>query len=169
MDLQWSPNDGNLLMSSGKDNKIICWNPNDLSVMAEIVYEIPCNHWCFDVKWCLGMNLSLLSIIFISFVYLVDPNLISASSFDGTLSIYTLMGGSCQVSRPVNNQLFTQAFGDGHPTSEPLPSTTTHDVLPIKYAPKWMRRQTRVSFGVNSFFLKENLFIHHFLFSLVVN
>ncbi len=56
LDLQWSPNDGNLLMSSGKDNKIICWNPNDLSVMAEIVYEIPCNHWCFDVKWCLGMK-----------------------------------------------------------------------------------------------------------------
>ena len=41
-------------MSSGKDNKIICWNPNDLSVAAEIVYEIPCNHWCFDIKWCLG-------------------------------------------------------------------------------------------------------------------
>ncbi|UJR29146.1 hypothetical protein I4U23_010360 [Adineta vaga] len=131
LDLQWSPNDGNLLMSSGKDNKIICWNPNDVSVMAEIVYEIPCNHWCFDVKWCL-----------------VDPNLISASSFDGTLSIYTLMGGSCQVSRPVNNQLFTQAFGDGLPsTQESHPATTTHDVLPIKYAPKWMRRKTRVSFG----------------------
>ncbi|CAF0960782.1 unnamed protein product [Adineta ricciae] len=131
LDLQWSPNDGNLLMSSGKDNKIICWNPNDLSVIAEIVYEIPCNHWCFDVKWCL-----------------VDPNLISASSFDGTLSIYTLMGGSCQVTRAVNNQLFAQAFGDGLPASqEPLPSTTTQDVPPIKYAPKWMRRKTRISFA----------------------
>ncbi len=57
LDLQWSPNDSNLLMSSGKDNKIICWNPNDLSVMSEIVYEIPCNHWCFDVKWCLGIKI----------------------------------------------------------------------------------------------------------------
>lgn len=56
LDLQWSPNDANLIMSSGKDNKIICWNPNDLSVAAETVYEIPCNHWCFDVKWCLGKN-----------------------------------------------------------------------------------------------------------------
>ncbi len=147
MDLQWSPNDSNLLMSSGKDNKIICWNPNDLSVMAEIVYEIPCNHWCFDVKWCL-----------------VDPNLISASSFDGTLSIYTLMGGSCQVSRPANNELFTQAFGDSHPSSEQLPPTTTHDVAPIKYAPKWMRRKARVSFGVNNFFFffNQNLSINLF-------
>jgi hypothetical protein len=85
----------------------------------------------------------------ISRLNLVDPNLISASSYDGTLSIYTLMGGSCQVSRPVNNQLFTQAFGDGLPSSEQLPPTTTHDVAPIKYAPKWMRRQARVSFGVN--------------------
>lgn len=56
LDLQWSPNDSNLLMSSGKDNKIICWNPNDLSVLAEIVYEIPSNHWCFDIKWCLGRD-----------------------------------------------------------------------------------------------------------------
>lgn len=56
LDLQWSPNDSNLLMSSGKDNKIICWNPNDLSVPAEMVYEIPSNHWCFDIKWCLGKN-----------------------------------------------------------------------------------------------------------------
>jgi hypothetical protein len=60
-------------MSSGKDNKIICWNPNDLSVMAEIVYEIPCNHWCFDVKWCLGMiiilnkNFSFLLLLFLKF------------------------------------------------------------------------------------------------------
>ena len=58
------------------------------------------------------------------------------------------MGGSCQVSRPVNNQLFTQAFGDGLSSTDALPSTTTHDVSPIKYAPKWMRRQARVSFGV---------------------
>ena len=87
---------------------------------------------------------------------LVDPNLISASSYDGTLSIYTLMGGSCQVSRPVNNQLFTQAFGDGLSSAEQLPPTTTHDVAPIKYAPKWMRRQARVSFGVNISFALQN-------------
>jgi hypothetical protein len=67
------------------------------------------------------------------------------------------MGGSCQVSRPVNNQLFTQAFGDGLPSSEQLPSTTTHDVLPIKYAPKWMRRQARVSFGVNIFLILKQI------------
>lgn len=85
------------------------------------------------------------------FSFPVDPNLISAASFDGTLSIYTLMGGSCQVSRPMNNQLFTQAFGDGiSSTGEPLPSTTTHDVPPIKYAPKWMKRTARVSFGVKT-------------------
>ncbi len=106
----------------------------------------------------------------ISRLNLVDPNLISASSYDGTLSIYTLMGGSCQVSRPVNNQLFTQAFGDGLPSSEQLPPTTTHDVAPIKYAPKWMRRQARVSFGVNiSFFSENKKNFFFFDFSLVVN
>ena len=100
---------------------------------------------------------------------LVDPNLISASSYDGTLSIYTLMGGSCQVSRPVNNQLFTQAFGDGLPSSEQLPPTTTHDVPPIKYAPKWMRRQARVSFGVRKDFFPFEKLSFFFDFSSVVN
>jgi hypothetical protein len=81
------------------------------------------------------------------------------------------MGGSCQVSRPVNNQLFTQAFGDGLPSSEQLPPTTTHDVLPIKYAPKWMRRQARVSFGVRILFFskKKEKSSFFFDFSLVVN
>ena len=60
------------------------------------------------------------------------------------------MGGSCQISRPVNNQLFTQAFGDaGMMTADSNPATMIHDVAPIKYAPKWMRRQARVSFAVN--------------------
>lgn len=105
------------------------------------------------VLWYVNIILLLLKNQINYFVNLVDPNLISASSFDGTLSIYTLMGGSCQVSRPVNNQLFAQAFCDGLNPSEALPSTTTHDVAPIKHAPKWMRRQTRVSFGVRKFCL----------------
>jgi hypothetical protein len=71
------------------------------------------------------------------------------------------MGGSCQVSRAVNNQLFTQAFGDGMTTTDPHPATTTHDIPPIKYAPKWMRRQARVSFAVNILF-KKNLFYRSF-------
>ena len=82
------------------------------------------------------------------------------------MSIYTLMGGSCQISRPVNNQLFTQAFGDGLPSAEQHPPTTIHDVAPIKYAPKWMRRQARVSFGVSIFLEeKKNTFflIHHWI------
>ena len=100
---------------------------------------------------------------FNSFLFhLVDPNLISASSFDGTLSIYTLMGGSYQVSRPINNQLFTQAFGDGHPSVNALPATTTHDVPPIKYAPKWMRRPARVSFAVRKIDSKIILFLCKF-------
>ena len=62
------------------------------------------------------------------------------------------MGGSCQISRPINNQLFAQAFGDEFNSSETLPPTTTQDVLPIKYAPKWMRRQARISFAVKQYF-----------------
>lgn len=78
------------------------------------------------------------------------------------------MGGSCQVSRPMNNPLFTQAFGDAIPGNDVLPAKTTHDVPPIKYAPKWMRRSARVSFAVILSWIGKRMFHDHFFLSMFV-
>ena len=44
----------------------------------QVVYEVPStSQWCFDVQWCPR-----------------NPGLISTSSFDGHISVYSLLGGA---------------------------------------------------------------------------
>lgn len=45
---------------------------------TQVLYELPTNmQWCFDIQWCPR-----------------NPAILSAASFDGRLSIYSIMGGS---------------------------------------------------------------------------
>uniref|UniRef100_A0A8B9HV71 SEC31 homolog B, COPII coat complex component n=1 Tax=Astyanax mexicanus TaxID=7994 RepID=A0A8B9HV71_ASTMX len=79
LSVSWSRADPELLLSSAKDNRILCWNPNT----AEVTYELPtANQWCFDVQWCPR-----------------NPALLSAASFDGHISVYTVMGGCLEAQQ----------------------------------------------------------------------
>ena len=70
LSLSWSRKDSELLLSSGKDNRTLCWNPKT----AEIIGEFPpSNNWVFDVQWCPK-----------------NPDVFSAASFDGKVSFYTV-------------------------------------------------------------------------------
>ncbi|KAJ8787707.1 hypothetical protein J1605_022738 [Eschrichtius robustus] len=72
--IAWSMADPELLLSCGKDAKILCSNPNT----GEVLYELPTNtQWCFDIQWCPR-----------------NPAVLSAASFDGRISVYSIMGGS---------------------------------------------------------------------------
>ncbi|MGH0117299.1 UNVERIFIED_CONTAM: hypothetical protein FKN15_013822 [Acipenser sinensis] len=74
LSISWSQADPELLLSSAKDNRILCWNPGT----GEVIYELPTSsQWCFDVQWCPR-----------------NPAILSAASFDGRISIYSVMGGS---------------------------------------------------------------------------
>lgn len=43
-----------------------------------MLYELPTNtQWCFDIQWCPR-----------------NPAVLSAASFDGRISVYSIMGGS---------------------------------------------------------------------------
>uniref|UniRef100_A0A9J8C5B1 Protein transport protein Sec31A n=1 Tax=Cyprinus carpio carpio TaxID=630221 RepID=A0A9J8C5B1_CYPCA len=121
LSISWSQADPELLLSSGKDNRILCWNPNT----GEVIYELPtANQWCFDVQWCPR-----------------NPALLSAASFDGRISVYSVMGGRLQHSDP---------FGTGQtlpPLQVPQPSVETTIVPPLKKPPKWVRRPVGASFA----------------------
>jgi protein transport protein SEC31 len=68
-------------MSCGRDNKILCWNPNSTKEGGEVLCELAnSNQWSFDVSWCPR-----------------NPGVIAASSFDSRVSVYSLMGGQQQV------------------------------------------------------------------------
>ncbi|XP_053887086.1 protein transport protein Sec31A isoform X8 [Malaclemys terrapin pileata] len=134
--IAWSMADSELLLSCGKDAKILCSNPNT----GEVLYELPTNtQWCFDVQWCPR-----------------NPAILSAASFDGRISIYSILGGSTDGLRQKQVDKLSSSFGNLDPfgTGQPLPplqlpqqTTPQSTVLPLKKPPKWVRRPVGASFS----------------------
>ncbi|NWS99504.1 SC31A protein, partial [Mionectes macconnelli] len=134
--IAWSMADPELLLSCGKDAKILCSNPNT----GEVLYELPTNtQWCFDIQWCPR-----------------NPAILSAASFDGRISVYSIMGGSTDGLRQKQVDQLSSSFGNLDPfgTGQPLPplqlpqqAAPQSVVLPLKKPPKWIRRPMGASFS----------------------
>ncbi|XP_028599578.2 protein transport protein Sec31A isoform X9 [Podarcis muralis] len=134
--IAWSMADPELLLSCGKDAKILCSNPNT----GEVLYELPTStQWCFDVQWCPR-----------------NPALLSAASFDGRISVYSIMGGSTDSLRQKQADKLSSSFGNLDPfgTGQTLPplqlpqqTTPQSRILPLKKPPKWIRRPVGASFS----------------------
>ncbi|KAM9193583.1 protein transport protein Sec31A isoform 2-T3 [Mergus octosetaceus] len=134
--IAWSMADSELLLSCGKDAKILCSNPNT----GEVLYELPTNtQWCFDIQWCPR-----------------NPAVLSAASFDGRISVYSIMGGSTDGLRQKQVDQLSSSFGNLDPfgTGQPLPplqlpqqTAPQSIVLPLKKPPKWIRRPVGASFS----------------------
>ncbi|NXG91408.1 SC31A protein, partial [Stercorarius parasiticus] len=134
--IAWSMADSELLLSCGKDAKILCSNPNT----GEVLYELPTNtQWCFDIQWCPR-----------------NPAVLSAASFDGRISVYSIMGGSTDGLRQKQVDQLSSSFGNLDPfgMGQPLPplqlpqqTTPQCVVLPLKKPPKWIRRPVGASFS----------------------
>ena len=126
----WCQRDSDLLLSCGKDNKILCWNPNSNIQGGEVVCELASsNQWSFDVTWCPR-----------------NPAVIATSSFDGKVSVYSLMGGQ-QQAQP------TPAIADSFPGMESMQppisaqQTPPNVTVQLKNPPKWLRKPCGASFG----------------------
>ncbi|KAM8743797.1 protein transport protein Sec31A isoform 1-T1 [Acanthopagrus schlegelii] len=134
--IAWSLADPELLLSCGKDSRILCWNPNT----GEVLYELPTSsQWCFDIQWCPR-----------------NPAVLSAAGFDGHIDIYSIMGGSNQAQSQRHADQISTSFGNMDPfgtgqTLPPLqlPQTTAPraTVTPLKKPPKWIRRPVGASFA----------------------
>lgn len=65
---------GLLLLGSCSMKALTCW----VCFAPQVLYELPTNtQWCFDIQWCPR-----------------NPAVLSAASFDGRISVYSIMGGS---------------------------------------------------------------------------
>uniref|UniRef100_A0A4W2D6J3 Protein transport protein Sec31A n=1 Tax=Bos indicus x Bos taurus TaxID=30522 RepID=A0A4W2D6J3_BOBOX len=134
--IAWSMADPELLLSCGKDAKILCSSPNT----GEVLYELPTTtQWCFDIQWCPR-----------------NPAVLSAASFDGRISVYSIMGGSTDGLRQKQVDKLSSSFGNLDPfgTGQPLPplqipqqTTPQSIVLPLKKPPRWIRRPVGASFS----------------------
>uniref|UniRef100_A0A671WLW2 Protein transport protein Sec31A n=1 Tax=Sparus aurata TaxID=8175 RepID=A0A671WLW2_SPAAU len=131
--IAWSLADPELLLSCGKDSRILCWNPNT----GEVLYELPTSsQWCFDIQWCPR-----------------NPAVLSAAGFDGHIDIYSIMGGSNQAQ---SQRHISTSFGNMDPfgTGQTLPplqlpqmTAPPATVTPLKKPPKWIRRPVGASFA----------------------
>uniref|UniRef100_A0A1A8IAS7 Protein transport protein Sec31A n=1 Tax=Nothobranchius kuhntae TaxID=321403 RepID=A0A1A8IAS7_NOTKU len=134
--IAWSLADPELLLSCGKDSRILCWNPNT----AEVLYELPTSsQWCFDIQWCPR-----------------NPAVLSAAGFDGHIDIYSIMGGSSQAQNQRRADQISNSFGNMDPfgTGQTLPplqlpqtAAPPATVNPLKKPPKWIRRPVGASFA----------------------
>ncbi|XP_056322889.1 protein transport protein Sec31A isoform X2 [Danio aesculapii] len=134
--IAWSVADPELLLSCGKDNRILCWNPNT----AEVLYELPTStQWCFDIQWCPR-----------------NPAVLSAAAFDGHISIYSIMGGSNDNAINLQADQLSSSFGSMDPfgTGKTLPplqlpqqTSPQSTITPLKKPPKWIRRPVGASFA----------------------
>lgn len=129
LSIAWCMQDPDLLLSCGKDNRILCWNPNSNAPGGEVVCEVATTtQWNFDVAWCPR-----------------NPALISSCSFDGHVSIYSLTGGA-QPQVQTSNKI-----ADSFPGMESYAQATPPQPAPVsvdlRKPPKWLRRPCGASFG----------------------
>ncbi|XP_019891500.2 protein transport protein Sec31A isoform X3 [Musca domestica] len=129
--MSWCPRDIDLMVSCGKDNRIYCWNPNTQSAEGEILSEVATTAtWYSDVQWCPR-----------------NPALISSSSLDGNVSIYSLFGG-VQQQVQTSNKIADSFPGMDQFAQAPIPQQAAPIVYQdLKYAPKWIKKPSGVTFG----------------------
>ncbi|KAG5889116.1 hypothetical protein JTB14_034174 [Gonioctena quinquepunctata] len=129
--LSWCSEDPDLLVSCGKDNRILCWNPNSNQQNGEVLAEVArTNQWSFDIVWCPR-----------------NPALIASPNFDGHVPIYSLMGGKTQQIQTTNKIADSFPGMEGY-AQAPVPQ---QNIAPISFdlskPPRWLKRPVRASFG----------------------
>ncbi|KAL8945233.1 MAG: hypothetical protein Q9211_000243 [Gyalolechia sp. 1 TL-2023] len=124
LSLSWCTQDNDLLISCGKDNRTICWNPQTGDAYGE--YPVVTN-WTFQTRWNPH-----------------NPSLLATASFDGKISIHPLQSTSVVSRQPAGSS--SKAVDDNDFFNAPqVDSQRTTFSLPK--APKWLRRPCGASFG----------------------
>ncbi|KAG8216349.1 hypothetical protein J3R82DRAFT_6428 [Butyriboletus roseoflavus] len=127
LSLSWCKQDADLLLSCGKDNRALCWNPQT----SEIVGELPsADNWAFQVEWCPR-----------------NPDLLATAFFSGTIGIHSLQSTNAIPSsvpatpRPSGVELYDA------PLHTPSDQVAQGLNLSLKQPPRWLRRPVSASFG----------------------
>ncbi|KAG8881687.1 protein transport protein S31 [Tulasnella sp. 331] len=124
LSLSWCRQDADLLLSCGKDNRALCWNPQT----SEMIGELPSsNNWAFQVQWCPR-----------------NPDLLATASFDGTIGIHSLQSTNETEVVPSTPQTDGADIFD---TSNIGNDSARQKTLSLKQPPKWLRRPVSSTFG----------------------
>ncbi|KAJ8712613.1 hypothetical protein PYW07_005455 [Mythimna separata] len=149
MSVSWSRQDPDLLLSAGKDGKVLCWNPNNTQPGGELLSEISHQQqWVFDVSWCPR-----------------DPSLMVTASFDQQVAVHSLLGGSRPEISTHNQSNIMESFG-GADSFSALPAVARCAAPPpapaplLPRAPAWLKRPVGSKFCVSTTVMRLQL-QHH--------
>ena len=122
LSLSWCQQDSDLLLSCGKDNRTICWNPQTGEQYGE--YPIVTN-WTFQTRW-----------------NPTNPMFLATASFDGKVSVHKIQnaqsegGNASQVQVADDDDFFSKA------QSQPQ-----GPIFSLSKPPKWLQRPCGANFG----------------------
>lgn len=129
--ISWCIDDSDLLVSCGKDDRILCWNPNSGQSNGEVLSEIArTNQWSFDVTWCPR-----------------NPALIACPNYDGHVSVYSVMGGKTQQIQTTNKIADSFPGMEGYIQAPALQQNNAVVSNDLTKPPKWLKRPVGASFG----------------------
>ncbi|EXJ82637.1 hypothetical protein A1O3_06450 [Capronia epimyces CBS 606.96] len=122
LSVSWCPQDHDLLLSCGKDNRTILWNPQTGQSYGD--YPVVTN-WTFQTRF-----------------NPLNPNFFATASFDGKLQIQTL-----QNTNPSSTQNDQSQAADGEDFFSKAQTQPQSSSFSLPKAPKWLERPASVSFG----------------------
>lgn len=124
LSLSWCSQDSDLLLSCGKDNRNICWNPQT----GESWGEFPVvTNWTFQTRWNPH-----------------NPSLMATASFDGRIAIQSIQNTKPEPDSVSGGQPQSVDDDDFFNEAQTQPQGPR---FTLKKAPKWLQRPCGVSFG----------------------
>lgn len=142
LSLSWCKQDADLLLSCGKDNRALCWNPQTSEIIGEVrsLYgtwltsqsansfcQLPsADNWAFQVDWCPR-----------------NPDLFATAFFDGTIGVHSIQS----TNKPSEAPAPTRDTDASDIFDAPGFSRASTATLSLKQPPKWLRRPISSSFG----------------------
>ncbi|EEP81576.1 Sec31 protein [Uncinocarpus reesii 1704] len=124
LSLSWCTQDPDLLLSCGKDNRTICWNPQTGHSYGE--FPVVTN-WTFQTRWNPH-----------------NPNMFATASFDGKIAIQTIQNTRHDAPQAGKNQEQAVNDEDFFAKAQTQPQISTFS---LPKAPKWLERPVTASFG----------------------
>ena len=130
--MSWCKQDPDLLLSCGKDNRTICWNPQTAQAYGD--FPVVTN-WTFQTRFNPH-----------------NPDLLATASFDGKIAVQTLQNTKPDVSESSKAQALDGADFFANAQTQPQASSFS-----LPKAPSWLERPCGVSFGFGGKIVKFGL------------
>ncbi|KAJ7294086.1 hypothetical protein C8J57DRAFT_1553850 [Mycena rebaudengoi] len=127
LSLSWCAQDSDLLLSCGKDNRTLCWNPQTGDTLGELPRA---QNWAFQVDWCPR-----------------NPDLLAAAFFDGTIGIHSLQGTHESAAAAPEAASNAASGADIFDMQPGIGASSAAGTLSLANPPKWLRRPVGAAFG----------------------